>query len=613
MKIIFYLFLTGWGPIYAQLSGTNEIFKIQHLDSAIVHAERHLSDPGSSGDSADQFEMICFLSRKYMLKGYYQKADKILQATAHYPYVQNNPLYKARMAIELGRMAKYKKDYPAALEYYMKAHHFFNAVYDWINVLVCKIELAEYYRRIGQLAKAYDYITEAERFDQEKDLNNENLDLKLYNRTAAIENELNYIPASIQHSLKALEIAYKLKDQYFIATSLNELGYSYKNSAHLDTAEQCYLQAEKIFIEIGADREAAHVMNNKAMLYAHNNYPDQKARKLYEKMVDFVRSHHIDYSLRDAFLYLYIEYAKLGDYQTAYNHLLLFHKTEMDRLGSLLDEKITQITERYENEKIRRELEQTNAALDIKESDLESRTRENFRIYVFLLILGLMLIAIVILVIKLQQTNLKLKKRNKEKDVFIQEIHHRVKNNLQFVSSLINMQMNASSDTTEIYSLNDASRRIKAMALVHEMLYRHGETLGVSIKQYLEELIASLNDIVNSQSIPIKFNTSIKDQDFDITSSIALGMITSELISNSIKYAFDKTEDPHIDIILEKMDGNGQMRFTVKDNGKGMVEPEDDKQKLGMRLIDIFSRQLKGTHRFFNKGGCVYEINFKIN
>ena len=214
--------------------------------------------------------------------------------------------------------------------------------------------------------------------------------------------------------------------------------------------------------------------------------------------------------------------------------------------------------------------------------------------------------------IELEEKNNIIEIQNNEKDTLIQEIHHRVKNNLQFVSSLISMQINASSNEKEIYSLNDASRRIRAMALVHEMLYNQDDISGVNIKQYLQELIQSINELVNTTNIPIKFNVKSEELLFDTTKAIALGMITSELISNSIKYAFKDTNQPIIDIELEKNSSLSTYIFSVKDNGSGMVEFEDGRNKLGMRLISIFSRQLKGNYNFESKNGVKYSIEFYL-
>lgn len=160
---------------------------------------------------------------------------------------------------------------------------------------------------------------------------------------------------------------------------------------------------------------------------------------------------------------------------------------------------------------------------------------------------------------KLKQANRILNLKNLEKHTFIQEIHHRVKNNLQFVSSLMNMQITSSHNPNYIDALTDATRRIRAMALVHEMLCNQNELQGLDIKQYLSELIHSITDIVNTKDLQIKFIIEVESLYFNTNKSIALGMITSELISNSIKYAFVKTDNPEIKILLSLNSATNQV------------------------------------------------------
>jgi two-component system, sensor histidine kinase PdtaS len=149
---------------------------------------------------------------------------------------------------------------------------------------------------------------------------------------------------------------------------------------------------------------------------------------------------------------------------------------------------------------------------------------------------------------------------------------------------------------------------------VHEMLYNK-DTIGtISVKKYLEELIESLQELVSSHSKPIKFDLQIEDKIVDINKSIALGMITSELVSNSIKYAFINTQYPLITITLKniKNQDTSNMQFCLKDNGIGFTDIHKKTTSLGMRLISIFSRELEGDFNFENLNGLKYTLTFQI-
>ena len=289
----------------------------------------------------------------------------------------------------------------------------------------------------------------------------------------------------------------------------------------------------------------------------------------------------------------------------------MFHTSKCADLNRIGEVALNDIKEKYENEKITKKMSVVSDELVESQIILKQKKKENVIISIFLSLSVFLVILVIFLLRQVRRRNKLLHDKNFEKDVLISEIHHRVKNNLQFVSSLMNMQINASTHKEEIYSLNDASRRIRAMSLVHEMLYNHTEIDGVLIRQYLTELLETINELVNSDKISIEFELKIDEIIFDTSKSIALGMITSELVSNAIKYAFKDTKEPKISILLKQNKKDGSMLFVVKDNGTGFLEKNNSEKRLGMRLIGIFSRQLKGEYKFENEAGLKYTLNFK--
>ena len=208
-------------------------------------------------------------------------------------------------------------------------------------------------------------------------------------------------------------------------------------------------------------------------------------------------------------------------------------------------------------------------------------------------------------------SNQMIEKQNKEKDILIEEINHRVKNNLAFIAAMIEMQLGNNYSAETIQALLGTSLRIKAMSLVHEMLYNSNDLKGLSIKKYIKELVDNLIEIAGDPQNPIRFNLEVDDIYIDSKSAIALGMIISELISNSFKHAFDLVKDPAIFIQLDTNADTGRIQLTVADNGNGIKDTEVSNKGLGKRLVDIFSRQLNGNYSFKTEGEFMYVLNFK--
>jgi two-component sensor histidine kinase/ligand-binding sensor domain-containing protein len=200
----------------------------------------------------------------------------------------------------------------------------------------------------------------------------------------------------------------------------------------------------------------------------------------------------------------------------------------------------------------------------------------------------------------------------REKDVLIQEINHRVKNNLQFMTAMVEMQIRASAkkDTTD--SLQETNRRITAMSLVHEMLYDNTKKVqGLSVKKYITELVDNLKEMASGKERPISINIDVADIFMDSRSAVSLGMIISELVSNSFKHAFAGVEYPEVYIELIPLD-DGYLQLTVRDNGKGIKNENAAGTGLGRKFVDIFSRQLDGTYSMQTAGQFIYTLRFKI-
>ncbi|MCF6212534.1 MAG: hypothetical protein L3J45_00760 [Flavobacteriaceae bacterium] len=203
--------------------------------------------------------------------------------------------------------------------------------------------------------------------------------------------------------------------------------------------------------------------------------------------------------------------------------------------------------------------------------------------------------------------------QNKEKDALIQEVHHRVKNNLQLISSLVSMQIASLKESKSKKILLETYNRIASMALVHEVLYTKDNVSYISLRKYLSDLINNLNEMVNLEHIDIQFNTALDDIKLNVSDCIALGMIANESVSNAIKYAFKNNKNPKIDITLKSDKERQEISFIIKDNGVGIASKylKNTDRSLGVRLITIFAKQLNASIEINNKKGTEILIQFK--
>ncbi|RHX95382.1 histidine kinase [Leptospira yasudae] len=204
-----------------------------------------------------------------------------------------------------------------------------------------------------------------------------------------------------------------------------------------------------------------------------------------------------------------------------------------------------------------------------------------------------------------------------EKEVMLKEIHHRVKNNLQVISSLLSMQSDYVQDKQSLSVFMESQNRLRTMSMIHEELYQ-SENLGkIQYSIYIEKLLNQLFQVYGKSDL-VELITELETLDISVNRAIPIGLIINELVSNSLKYAFpegeNSSEKPELRISLAKMEENLEMQ--IEDNGIGMPSGFDleDSNSLGLKLVNILVRQLKGKIDFSSdsKQGTRFKIHIPL-
>jgi two-component system, sensor histidine kinase PdtaS len=381
----------------------------------------------------------------------------------------------------------------------------------------------------------------------------------------------------------------KVSDQYFEETknigelNNNQLIYvkCYIAQNKVDKALEILLNSERKFDEPGAKRERIEMYLLLNEIYS--------LRKEFEKANQYLKMATL---LKDE---LYLKTNK-----DATDEFLSFFDDEENRI----DDKL----ENYKNiqEKDRLQLEMKN------------RKEKERWIYSFFIVSIISLILVIIVVARGNRRNKRINQvlnySMDEKEILFREVHHRVKNNFQIISSLLNLQQGIEEDTRSKKVLMDAQGRIQSMSLVHELLYRKNEVKKIDFKTYTNELVSSIIRSYANNKTEIKFTIDCQDESFDLELAVPLGLILNEAVTNSVKYAFTNAEKGVISIDITAAEGHKYL-LKIKDNGSGIPEEyiNGSKETLGIELINILSNQLGGSAQFINDQGTEVRVEFRVS
>lgn len=212
---------------------------------------------------------------------------------------------------------------------------------------------------------------------------------------------------------------------------------------------------------------------------------------------------------------------------------------------------------------------------------------------------------------ELTKKNIQLTQLNQQKEMLIKEVHHRVKNNLMIISSLLNLQSNYLKDDESKEIFKESQNRAKSMALIHERLYRSTDLKNIEFKEYITTLANDLYRTYVKDPSRVSLQMIIEDVNIDINAAIPLGLILNELITNSMKHAFPDGREGTISISFGK-NINGFI-LKVSDDGVGVPDDLDytKTDSLGLQLVTSLTRQINGKIELDKDHGTMFTITFK--
>ena len=289
------------------------------------------------------------------------------------------------------------------------------------------------------------------------------------------------------------------------------------------------------------------------------------------------------------------------NYQEAYQAFAVYDDLKDRIFTAEADQRISQLRTEFD-------VAQKEHTIQLQQTRISRQTRQSLIIVlVFLLLLYLLLLY------KSLKNNSKknkmLEKQNKEKEFLLKEIHHRVKNNLEIVSSLISLQSAELNDEKILTAMQNSQHRIQSMSMIHQKLYQEKSLSSIEMKSYFFDLSNYIVSIFDAQD-RVEVRMDMDEIELEVDTAIPIGLIVNELLTNSMKYAFPNKASGVVTIKLKK--ANSQLFLNVSDNGIGShVTKQPIETGFGTKLVKLLTRQLDGKMKLVVENGTTVSFEFQ--
>jgi two-component sensor histidine kinase len=397
--------------------------------------------------------------------------------------------------------------------------------------------------------------------------------------------------------LQALEIYKASNNLSGLSPAYNSLAKIYYTKKDYKTAIETYRKSEQYSIATNNSYNLISTYNSLALCYKELKQYNE-AKKCSEKSIEL--SKKIGAVEREVFCHetLASILFDMGDYKNAYISFQHYASLKDTLFTQDKNESIAEMQAKFDVEKNQQKVKEIELQKQL-DDDIHAKQRLVFTITLIIILLSLLFVFILFrnkkrINVLLEQKNAAIQANLEQKEIMMGEIHHRVKNNLQMVSSILDLQARDLTDERSMRIIEDSLSRINAISLIHQRLYQSENIRGIKINTYLQELSFDIlkNFSSSVKTNPIRLTCHIDDLDMDLESAIPIGLITAELITNACKYAFKDISQPKIEIRLTGKDNS--LELSVSDNGVGkQTTINESATTFGTKLIRSLSRKLR--------------------
>ena len=495
----------------------------------------------------------------------------------------------------MGLALMYKADYEEALRYYLQSIKKYDSIGLGNRAAYVYQNIGLLFERQGLYKKAEFYVQQSIPF-YEKTNDSKGLG-HAYHYLASLSMEQNKYEEAVAFDLKSLAHFDSLDSPENVANIHNSLGQTYHQMEDYLKAKEHLSKSLKLKKESGNERSLANLYNS---IGANHFYQGQYGQAIvnYQKSVEISnRIGELELERR-ALFGLAEAHQKKRNYSQVYKYFSRYNALKDTLFSKGQSEALAEMQTKYETEKKEKEIARLQFESEIQEAQTEKKEAERNVMIIASLLLLLLSGAIYLAYRLKQKANQKLAIKNgviqqqvKERELLHRELHHRVKNNLQLISSIMGLQSFNAKDAKVSRAIQEGKSRVEAMTLIHRNLYRTDNVTHVNIKEYIDKLAANIRASFGEDFSNV--TATIDDVEVKVDDVIPIGLIVNEVLCNTFKHGKSNSDQLAADITFHVE--SDHCILCISDNGGGI--PDDapkDIPGFGMGLINSLTRQLKG-------------------
>jgi len=509
-------------------------------------------------------------------------------------------------------------DINKALEYYLLSLSILEEVEDKKGIAVVLNNVATIYRNQGNKLKAKEYFEKS--LGMHKEANNKRSMAITLNHLAVIYDKEGDKIKGIAYYKESLRLNNEIGDRSGVASTLISLGEFYIRNKEPERGFGLLQESLVISKSINDRSGEISCLNNIAKYYLDQNNI-LAAKKSVLESLKLAQEIGFPSDVKSAAEILTIIYEKEQNWSQAYALQKLYVKMQDSINSKSIQESILKQQAKYDINKKEQEIKVLSVQNESLKKDKEIQNLRINKNRLTIILISIALLATLLFIAFNLKWNKKKKKiykllkkqkeeislKNDEKTAMLKEIHHRVKNNLQIVNSLLKFQSREIKDENVVAIFEKAQKRVVSMAMLHEKMYNSDDLKHIDVKEYISLLVA---DLIDTYSVgkKIKQNIQVENVHFEMRTLVPLGLIINEIITNSFKHAFIDILEGEIKIHIKQVK-NKTYEMVIGDDGTGYSDIEHS--GIGNKLIRIFVKQLNGTIALLKQSGTFYKIVFE--